>query len=138
MKAQFVLIENIFADVVVKRFKKEAIDTSFKIISPTASVLVAATTLSSRSMNTNQKTETFSVNAYKIFVGKSEEKWPLGRTSCKREQIVVVKYVWNWDKNCIWPPQVRIQWDTVCKAALNFRVPKRMVNVVTAEQLSGS
>jgi len=74
MKAQFVLIENIFADVVVKRFKKEAIDTSFKIISPTASVLVAATTLSSRSMNTNQKTETFSVNAYKIFVGKSEEK----------------------------------------------------------------
>jgi len=74
MKAQFVIIENIFVDAVVKRFKKEAIGTSFKIISQTASVLVATTTLFSRSMITNQKTETLSVNAYKIFLGKSEEK----------------------------------------------------------------
>jgi len=68
------LIVNIFVDVVVKRFKKEAICTSFKIISQTASVLVAIATPSSRSMSTNQKTETFYFKAYKNFVGKYEEK----------------------------------------------------------------
>jgi len=56
MKAQFELIENIFVAAVVKRFKKEAIGTSFKTISHSAGVLVATTALSSWSMSTNQKT----------------------------------------------------------------------------------
>jgi hypothetical protein len=78
---------------VFKRFQKESIDASLTVISQTASVMVETATPSSRSKNTNQQTETFYFNTFKIFIGKSEEKLSLGRTCCERERIVAVKFV---------------------------------------------
>jgi hypothetical protein len=61
-------------DLVFKRFKKEVIGASCKLISQKACILVVTESPSSRSSNNNQYRGTFDLNVYKISVRKSEEK----------------------------------------------------------------
>jgi hypothetical protein len=59
-------------------------------------------------------------NAYNIFVGKPEEKRPLGRPGRRWEDNIII----GWDGvGWIHLAQNRNQWGTVVNTVMNLRIP---------------
>jgi hypothetical protein len=64
-------------------------------------------------------------SAYRVLVGKSEEKRPLGRSRCRWENNVkILLREIGWDGvDCIDLAQDTVQWRALVNAVMNLRVP---------------